>query len=144
MRKSSISKPSTANGMTLIELLMTLSIVAVIVALIASGNFRDLIDDTWLWFSTSNVQGNFQLAKTEAVTRNLRVVLCAKTEGVESCSGQGDNGWRKGFIMFTDPDEDNTYDGDPEILLRVGDTMPRQVFEAPSHYIFSPDGTIKE
>ncbi len=149
MRKSTICKPSTANGMTLIELLMTLSIVAVIVALIASGDFRKLINDTWGWFWTSNIQGNLQLAKTEAVTRNTLVVLCASSNASSAnptCSGTSNNGWKDGFIMFTNTTSPNAnnYDGGSEVLLRVGDSMrSQQQITAPSHYIFYPDGTIE-
>ena len=145
MRKSSNNKPSMVSGMTMIELLMTMSIAVVVVALLASGNFRDFIDDAWMWLTKSNIQGNFQLAKSEAVTRNTKVRICAKEPASESCSGAGDNGWKEGFIMFTDVDDNDQYDNATEELIRVGDAMPDgQQITAPSHtFVFSPDGTVE-
>lgn len=61
-------------GFTLIELMITLSIV-IILAFIATPNWSNLIQDNSLSSAVNQVQGFYQLARSEALKRNKSVTL---------------------------------------------------------------------
>lgn len=61
-------------GFTLIELMVTLSIV-IILAFIATPNWSNLIQDNSLSSAVNQVQGFYQLARSEALKRNKSVIM---------------------------------------------------------------------
>lgn len=143
MLKSLRSRPNSTRGLTLIEILITLSIVALIAVLVGSSGLSDLILDTRMSTSTNSLVANIQLARSEAVERNTQVGLCASNDGL-TCSGEPDDGWKAGAIVFTDPNRNCGFDGDPEIILRISDPMSdKQEITAANHTLcFSPDGSV--
>lgn len=121
---------SKARGFTLTELAITLAIGGILTAL-ALPNFRDYIQNTRLVTSTNEFLTASNLARTEAITRNTRVRVCASSNATTaippSCAGN----WQQGWIMFEDCDDDGVYDNTAaatdclggtvaETLIRVG------------------------
>lgn len=102
-------------GYTLIEMLATMSILAIATAL-AVPNMRDFMQNNRAANEANALIGAFSVARNEAVTRGIRVGVCASTNGT-TC-GTAAN-WVSGWIVFTDADSN----GAPDDVLRVYDAL---------------------
>jgi type IV fimbrial biogenesis protein FimT len=102
-------------GFTLIELLVVLAVVSVLAG-IAVPSFRALRNSMRLTSASNDLFASLLLARSEAVKRNGRVVLCTSRDGV-SCAAAG--GWEQGWLVFHDPDNNGQHDGSEVILQRA-------------------------
>jgi type IV fimbrial biogenesis protein FimT len=108
-------------GFTLVELMVTVALVALLMA-IGVPTFRDVSLGSRLTAAANNVLASVQLARSEAIKRNLSVTLCASADGA-TCAGGG--GWEQGWI----------------VLDSGGDLLQRQ--EAmPDGYVMSQTGGV--
>lgn len=105
-------------GMTLPELLITLSITAILMS-VAAPSMRSLIASQRVSSIAQDVYGSFAFARSEAVKRRSPISICHSVNG-SFCHDNGDD-WGGGWLVFTDADSDGT--------LETGDTLIR-VFEA--------------
>lgn len=104
---------TTSRGFSLIELMITIAVAAIIMAL-AAPSFTNLLNDNRVSSETSDFIGDLALARSEALTRGARVTLCPSTTGT-GCTATA---WNLGRIIFVDLDQDGTVDvGEP--VLRV-------------------------
>lgn len=87
---------SKARGFTLVELMITIAVVAILAA-IASPSFRSLINSSRLSSGANELIATMQLAKAEAVRRNGKVTVCASSNG-SSCSGSND--WHRIIVLI--------------------------------------------
>lgn len=94
---------SRNKGFTVVELAMTLIIVAL---LIVTGvpAFSGLIQDNRIVTETNLLVGSLNLARSEAIKRNTQV-------SISSASGTN-NVWESGWTVFTDADGDGILDDD--------------------------------
>lgn len=74
-----------ADGFTLIELMITIAVLAITLA-VAVPNFQNVINRNRLVASANEAVGALQVARMEAIRRNARVELCPSTNGT-TCSG---------------------------------------------------------
>ena len=104
------------NGFTLIELVTTLAIVAVLLAIGLPG-FGEALARLRVQTAMHRVSTDLAMARSSAIMRRAPVVACPGT-GMDGCSGGAD--WSGGWIVFADPDGNRRPDvaGD---LLRVSD-----------------------
>ena len=110
--------PRRQRGVTLIELIMVLVIMAVLLAL-AAPSFADTIRNNRLASQVNRVVYGLNLARSEAVKRATPVTLCKSSSGI-ACTTTSE--WEQGWILFSDPDGDQVYDSD-ESLLRVDQAL---------------------
>lgn len=84
-------------GLTLIELLITLVVLAIIISLAAPGFKTQILNSktTAMGESLSNTLG---FARTEALKRKARVTVCGSTDGT-SCNSSD---WAKGLLVIVD------------------------------------------
>ncbi|TAK52940.1 MAG: prepilin-type N-terminal cleavage/methylation domain-containing protein [Gammaproteobacteria bacterium] len=82
-------------GLTMIEMLITVVIFAILMA-IAIPSFRDASLGGRLAAAANNLLASVQLARSEAIKRNVAVTLCASANGT-SCAASGD--WEQGWIV---------------------------------------------
>lgn len=94
--------------------MVTIAIAATLLA-IGVPSFQTTINSNRLTGVTNELIGGLGQARSEAVRLNARVSLCASSNGA-SCAATGD--WR-GWIVFTNPDNDAVVDGG-ETILRTG------------------------
>ena len=103
-------------GLTLLELIVTLTVVGILLT-IAVPNLNALLQGQAKATTADRFALSLAYARQEAVTRSRRVVLCPSVDG-ENC--MTDSGrWEEGWIIFIDEDEDFIRSPEEE-LLRVG------------------------
>lgn len=85
-----------ASGFTLIEMLVTLTIVAILAGL-AAPSLKDAVLGYRLSSYADSLVASAQLARSEAIKRNTVVQLCVSASGT-SCASSG--GWEQGWIVL--------------------------------------------
>ena len=114
-------KAKSSAGFTLIELMVTVSLVAIVTS-IAVPSFRTMTANNRITTETNGLVTAIRLARSEAVKRNTRIVLCRSADpaaATPTCGGTA-NTWTTGWLLFTGSDGNNTYQAGTDTLIRVG------------------------
>jgi type IV fimbrial biogenesis protein FimT len=117
-----ISGRKTGRGLTLVELLAALAILAVTAVLTAPGLQR-LIQDSRSRTQTSRLLDALNLARNEAVSRNLPVSLCPSSvarTGLPVCGGDYTDGW----MVFTNRERDGEFSAGEDEIVRAFAAIP--------------------
>lgn len=106
-------------GLSLIELLVALAIIAILVINLVTPNLAT-------WRQRKEVDGLMQemisavdMARAHAITENVMVTLCRSNDG-EKCQGK----WHEGSILFTDFNADRIINGSDRLLFRLEAMKP--------------------
>jgi type IV fimbrial biogenesis protein FimT len=105
-----------APGMSLIELMITLSIAAVLLS-IAAPSLGSLIQENRITAMSNTLVSHLQYARHEAVFRRSHVAACP---GDMATGCTGDNRWDQGFIVFIDDNRSGQPNHEDDILRVVG------------------------
>lgn len=107
-----------SQGMTLVELMVTLAIVAVGAA-IAAPSFKGMIADTRLSAQANDLLASLKYTRSEAVKRNARVSICKKaSDDTCAATATATASWQGGWLVFVDGGAVGTIDG-ADTILRV-------------------------
>jgi type IV fimbrial biogenesis protein FimT len=114
-------------GLTLVELMMVIAILAILMALAAPVN--SWMTSARLSSFTNQVSTALAYAKSESIRLGSRVTVCksaAPTAATPACSDD-DGSWARGWIVFADNTHETsnvagTIDG-TDMVLKVGDKM---------------------
>lgn len=115
---------SRRRGFTLIELMVTLAVAAILLT-IGIPSFRDLMIKSRLSGQIQEFYGALSYARSEAIKRGNFVTICKSSNG-SSCGGN----WSDGWIVFENKDNDspavrdNIGGSNEEPLLRVFPALP--------------------
>ncbi len=107
------SSVRSAGGFTLVELMMTLAVAAILTTVAIPG-FSTLIRDNRLVAGTNQLVTALAVARSEAVKRGSSVSICASDDGT-SCTGTN---WNQGWVVFSDSGTAGSVDG-TDTVLRV-------------------------
>jgi type IV fimbrial biogenesis protein FimT len=121
------------SGLTLIELLITLVVLATTLSVVTPP-FQSILHNNRLRVETTRFLGAINLARSEAVMRNLPVSLCPSAmavTGQAECSGTYAGGW----IVFANADKDRVVDIGTDEVLRVFEALPA------SYHVTNRSGT---
>lgn len=118
-----LSSTHRQRGLTAVELLVTLAIMAILIGIAAPSMSRFI--GQWRASNAVNaLTGSLRIARTEAIARARPVVVCrvASNSSTTCLSTAGTNGFASGWIVFVNNDRDTSFDysatnGD-ELLLR--------------------------
>ena len=105
---------ASGRGFTLLEMLVVLAVTAVLTA-VAVPSFSTIIDSFKLSSATNVFLSGLHLARSEAIKRNSRVVLCKTADGA-TCASAG--GWEQGWIVFHDANNNGTRESSETLIQR--------------------------
>ncbi|MDB5899784.1 MAG: methylation [Ramlibacter sp.] len=113
-----IRSPRGAAGLTLFELLIAVSVAAVLVAM-GAPSMVGVLHSVNLSGASNSFLAALRLARSEAQKRSSRVAMCKSADGV-ACTPGG--GWEQGWIIFHDPNANGMLD-DGETLIQRGEPV---------------------
>ncbi len=117
-----MSSCGPASGLTLIELMMVLVVVAVTLS-VGTPLLQNLLHSNRLRAESSRFLDAINLARSEAVMRNQPISICPSvmaTTGVPACSGTYAGGW----MVFANMDRDKIVDAGADEVLQVFEGLP--------------------
>ncbi len=126
-----------ARGFTLVELMVTVAVAAVVLAL-AVPSFQTTLRNHRLTTYANEFIAALNLARTEAIRRGQPVVVCKSQDG-NTCL-EGGNKWEVGWIAFVDRNGDYKRQENadpPESLLRVWPALPAGYTLRPNNNFFN-------
>jgi len=97
------------SGFTLVELMITLIVVSILLA-VGLPSLRGFLQDNQLVAATNELLSAIHVARSEAIKLNSSVTICESTNGT-SCTTPGANNWEDGWIVFVDADGNQTGTG---------------------------------
>jgi len=101
-------------GYTLLELLVAVT-AALVLLLVAAPSISGVITSVKLTTASNNFLSHIYLARSEAIKRNGRVVLCKSADGA-TCAASG--GWEQGWIVFHDTNNNGIIDNGELVIAR--------------------------
>lgn len=101
-------------GFTLIELMVTLSVLGILLAL-AAPSLRDFLVANRLSTNVNSVIGLLNYARSEAIVRNQAVAVCARDGASGQCSTSQFWGELE-LMVFVDVNGNNNFDAGDEML----------------------------
>lgn len=105
------------NGFTIYELMITVVIVGLVVAL-GLPNLGSVSRDNRITVAASDLQNAFKLARSEAIRASNTITLCASDNAMaDDADCRGD--WQDGYIVFNDIDGNLVRAGADETLIQV-------------------------
>lgn len=105
-----------STGFTLVEMVGTLAIAAILVTAVIPMGTRTVAGNR-LVSSVNAFIGALNLARSEAIQRTRRTVICPSSDG-RTCLAAGH--WHRGWITFVDHDRDRQHDAGEPLLRQHG------------------------
>jgi type IV fimbrial biogenesis protein FimT len=103
-----------ASGFTLIEMLMTIAIAAILMG-IAIPSFRYITNANRIASELNGLLGDLQLARAEAIKDGRTVTVCQSSDST-TCTNS--TSWQGGWIVYSDPSNVGVHD--------IGETYVRK------------------
>lgn len=101
------------HGFTLIELMITVGLAAVLLSFAVPGMSQFLAKRS-VESAASALASDYRFARSEAVKRTAVVTICRSSNGA-ACAGDAGS-WHVGWIVFVDSDNDGAVDAGEDIL----------------------------
>ena len=105
-------------GFTLIELMVTIAVMAIFMGVVLP-NTVTFINSTRLTSNINSLMSDFMLARTEASSRGVRVVVCPAVAAAACSTDAGD--WSTGRLIFADVNADGLFDTGDTAIKYVGE-----------------------
>jgi type IV fimbrial biogenesis protein FimT len=101
------------SGATLLELMVVLAVSAILLG-IGIPSFAALTSSSRLASTTNELVSSLHLARSEAIKRGSRTVMCTSATGT-ACAGSG--GWHQGWLVFHDANNNAVLDAGETVIL---------------------------
>lgn len=95
-------KLANAVGFTLIELIVTVAVAAILISL-AIPSFQNTLLRSKLSAISNKLVASASLARSEAIKRNETTLLCIPNTAATSCATSTSGGWEQGWIVISNP-----------------------------------------
>lgn len=132
MNSATRPRRHASTGFTLVELAITLAVLAVIMA-IALPNFRILTTNNRLAGVANEMVALVQVARLEAMRRNVIVDVCPSTDGA-TCGGSN---WSRIIVLATGQGVVRDYTAPPQAVMRASSNF---TVGGVTRVRFRPDG----
>ena len=106
-------------GFTLVELMIALTVLGILVAA-GLPSLANLVRDQRIKTATSDVYVSLIYARSEAIKRNDRVVVCSANSTLDGCANSSN--WAAGWIVFLDTDA-NGFPSTASDILRKNNAL---------------------
>lgn len=127
------------NGFTLIELMVTISVAAILLAL-ATPSFQSLLISNRISAQTNDLVSDLAFARSEAIKRGARVTACSANTPTTCGAGTG---WTQGWIVFVDSGTAGDATGDTILRTHEAIRGNNALTSTVNHFIsYFPSGTI--
>ncbi len=113
-------------GFTLVELMVTLAIAAILLT-IGVPSMRDLILNNRLVAATNTFTSSLNIVRNEAIKRGRNAGLCVSNDQA-TCTGETD--WRLGWVAWVDQNGNGQPDAGE--VLRIVEPLPNNITVTPS------------
>ena len=110
------------SAFTLIELLITITVAAVVLTIGVPG-FERVIERNQLATNVNTLVSSMNFARSEAIKRNKRVKICDSTDSVNCGLGNYSQGW----MIFIDENDDDDLDAATDELIFVQGAFPNNI-----------------
>jgi type IV fimbrial biogenesis protein FimT len=130
------SRRSMPPGFTLIELMVTVGVISIL-AVIAMPNLLSVINANRLQTQADELAATLQLARSEALRRNVRVSVCRTTNGT-TCAGTSGR-WNQWIVLDTQPRAGGEAGG---VIASGSAKPPVQITGSTPAISFRPNGMV--
>lgn len=111
---TSPSLRTAAAGFTLIELIIAVALVAILIG-VAAPSVRDFMSGVQLTGIANDLYTDLNLARSEAVKRDVRMTMCPSKNGLDCDDG---GAWTDGWVVVVDANGDGKADSATDVLKR--------------------------
>jgi type IV fimbrial biogenesis protein FimT len=112
------------HGFSLVELMVTIAIAAIISGL-AAPSFSKMLNANRIQTSASALQSDMSMARTEAVRRGSWVSICPSSNSSSSSpTCDTANAWQNGWIVFYDAVGNGVFDASADTIVKVRAKLP--------------------
>ena len=108
---------SSPRGLTLIELMVAIAVLAVL-AMIAAPSFNNQLASSRVESAASELKAALDFARSEAIKQSLSVSACPSTNGT-SCVASSTN-WGGGWLIWTDVSNEGVLDSGEAVIQTFG------------------------
>ncbi len=149
MRNFRTPKPCEA-GFTILEIMITVAIAAALGA-VAVPSLGTFAKNSAMRGQALEMMGSMALARSEAIKRGSRVILCrtANPNAATPTCGGSNKDWSTGWLVYVAEDSDDDFDLGTDILIDVGQATPSQIgvtsnSSGNNYLVYRADGTLNE
>ncbi len=113
-----IKMRNDSSGFTLIELMVVIIIASILMA-VAVPSFTSIVKRNTAESLQTKVASAISTARTEAASRNVKVLVCASADGEDCITTAGAEAWNNGWIVFADRNFNDAFDEGIDELIDV-------------------------
>lgn len=133
---------TTQSGFTLYELMVTILIVGVVLAM-GIPNLRQFTQNSRMAATANDLHSAFHMARSEASRAKQNITICASSNSMTAGADCGGT-WDQGFIVFLDIDGNLARSAGTEALLRAhpaaADGITHVVANDATYFMFAATG----
>lgn len=130
---------TSQKGLTLVELMVTIAVVAILAA-VGIPMFQRVIHTNNAASGVNDLVTALQMARASAASRGVRTVVCPRDPSTLTCGTDWDNGW----LVFADADKDGVLDSGEPVLRAWEAGKGRSYTVSASAIPFLPTGELPD